>query len=414
MKAPAAHEADVLVVGAGPAGSATAVRLRRLGLSVVLADKARFPRHKICGDFLSPGAVAEIGAIGVRLEGEATTARLEGMRITFGGRTVLSDFPPARPAIGVSRHRLDALLVRQAQRAGATLLEGLRVVEWSRDPDGRHRVSGVHPDGTTRAFVVRLVVEAGGRFGLIGRRLAWRRDAWWPRRWALWSHMENVAGLAARCEMHVFEGGYVGVAPIDRDGSANVTMVLDARRWRAARRDPAAAYRHHLAAHAELSRRLAQARRLTPVRGLGPLACRARRLSGDGIALVGDACGFVDPFTGEGVGHALGSAALLAGAVRARLAEGGAEGVLDRLEEIGGYARAWRARYAQKMTLCRWLQIVIANPRLASHVARALEARRDLADAMVGATGDLLPASSILNPSYLGRLLLAGMRGGIP
>jgi hypothetical protein len=87
------------------------------------------------------------------------------------------------------------------------------------------------------------------------------------------------------------------------------------------------------------------------------------------------------------------------------MAEAVAAGSLDR------YESAWRAAFSSKLRLCRLLQIVIARPWLARYVARALGSRKDLADRMVGATGDLFPTSSVLNPAYLGRLLLAGMTG---
>ncbi|HZI93156.1 MAG TPA: NAD(P)/FAD-dependent oxidoreductase, partial [Patescibacteria group bacterium] len=385
MKEPVSTEVDVAIVGAGPAGCAAAMALRRQGRTVALLEKARFPRDKICGDFLTPGCVARLQELGSEEVEAVTPTRLRGMRITFDGTEVLSDFPPARHGWSMSRRSLDAALARRASMMGACLVEELRVENFGREEDGWQWIEGSHPDGARRRWRARLLVEAGGRHGLIGRRLGWRNDDPRLTRYALWSHMENMRGLGDRGEMHVFDGGYVGVAPLqgaaDR-GLANVTMVLTASRWSRARADIRGYFLDLLRSHPELGRRVADAGLVTPLRGIGPLACSASRLTGDGLAMVGDACGFVDPFTGEGIFMALESARLMAEAVAA--------GSLDR------YESAWRAAFSSKLRLCRLLQIVIARPWLARYVARALGSRKDLADRMVGATGDLFPASSVL------------------
>jgi len=401
-------ETDVVVVGAGPAGSAAAVHLRALGLAVALLDKERFPRHKICGDFLPPGAVASLRALAGSAIEAAEPVRLEGLRITWRGRSILADFPADRPGWGLPRLHLDDALVSAAAASGAAVVERFRVERILRERDGRHRIEGSHPDGSRRAFVAPLVVEAGGRFGRVGRLLGWRSDDARLRRWALWCHLDGVEGLSTRCEMHVIDGGYVGVAPLPGERAANVTMVLSPERMEAARSDPRGYYRHVLSEHPGLGPRVATARALAPVRGLGPLACRARRLSAQGIALVGDACGFVDPFTAEGVARALESARLLAQAVKAACPA--ARPVPVSLS-LPSYETAWRERFEPKLALCRMLQVVIARPWLAGPMARGLAARKDLADRMIAATGDLLPATSVMSPSYLGRLLLAGTLG---
>ncbi len=403
----AAAVVDAAIVGAGPAGAATAVRLRALGLKVALLDREQFPRHKICGDFLPPGAVQNVQSLCGVIEG-AAPARLEGLRITWRGRSILADFPPAAAGWGLSRLHLDAMLVKRAVASGADLVERFRVERTVRRGDGRHRVEGSHPDGTRGAFIAALVVEAGGRFGRIGRDLGWRHDDARLRRWALWSPLAGVEGLGTRCEMHVIEGGYVGIAPLAEEKTANVTMVLSPERMAAARSDARGYYRHVLREHPELGARLDAARSLAPVRGLGPLACRARRFSAEGIALGGDACGFVDPFTAEGVSRALESARMLGDAVAAHAAPGRP---LPASLTLPSYESAWRERFGPKLALCRMLQIVIARPWLAGLMARGLAARKELADRMIAATGDLLPATSVMTPSYLGRLLIAGAMG---
>ncbi len=397
------EEVDVAVVGAGPAGCAAALALRARGCSVAVLEKGSFPRHKVCGDFLTPGAAALLRELGGGLVERAGPRPLRGMRITFEGRSVLSDFPRGASGWGLARRGLDAALARRAEEAGARVWYRLRVGGFRRAADGAWLVEGGHPDGARRAWRARLLVEAGGRHGLIARRLDWRRDDPSLVRYALWSHMEGVRGLGDRGEMHVLGDGYVGVAPLDDSERANVTMVLTPRAMARARGDVAGFLRTALSLHPELGPRCRDARLLAPVRGTGPLACRARRLASPGLAVVGDAAGFIDPFTGEGIFVALTSARLLAEAA-------GRHG-LEAAATPPAYERSHRAAFAAKFRLCRLLQVVIARPWLARRVARALAARKELADRLVGATGDLLPPSDVLNPAYLGRLVLAGMGG---
>src|SRR5262245_57558666 len=120
MRDPQATEVDVVVVGAGPAGSASAIALRRQGLSVALLERSVFPRDKICGDFLTPGAVARLIELGAGAE-EASPKPLRGMRITFERSEVLSDFPASHRGWSLSRRSLDAALAQRAVASGADL-----------------------------------------------------------------------------------------------------------------------------------------------------------------------------------------------------------------------------------------------------------------------------------------------------
>src|SRR5262249_14838550 len=135
MREPEAAEVDVAIVGAGPAGSAAAIALRGRGLSVALLEKSSFPRHKICGDFLTPGAVARLRDLGVGEEA-GSPGILRGMRITFEGSEILSDFPESRHGWSLSRRDLDAALAARAVVAGADLVTSLRVDRFGREADG--------------------------------------------------------------------------------------------------------------------------------------------------------------------------------------------------------------------------------------------------------------------------------------
>lgn len=167
------ESADVIVVGAGPGGSATAAYLASAGLDVLLLEKARFPRDKICGDGLTPRAVRELAQLGVSTREEDGWIRNKGLRIVGGGRTFTLDWPETDhfPPYGMVRKRaeLDEILARHAAARGARLLEGVNVQEAIRGRSGR--IEGVTaklngPDGRatgeTRTYRAPVVVAADG------------------------------------------------------------------------------------------------------------------------------------------------------------------------------------------------------------------------------------------------------------
>jgi menaquinone-9 beta-reductase len=192
--------ADAVVVGAGPAGAATAILLARQGLAVVLLDRARFPRDKVCGEYLSPEGGRILERLGVLARVEASGARpLRGMRIVGpDGTQLVGDYPPDdarrgdRPrALAVRRRILDAALVERAREVGVSVREGVRAVDLLRDGA---RVAGVVAEpvgmgrraGATEAFPAPLVIAADGPpssrsgSGSGARTRGFIGSRWWP------------------------------------------------------------------------------------------------------------------------------------------------------------------------------------------------------------------------------------------
>src|SRR5262249_40463864 len=167
---------------------------------------------------------------------------------------------------------------------------------------------GVDKGGDAEVLHARLVVGAGGRRSRVARRLGLLREHPRLRKFAVRGYWEDVEGLGEHGEMHVVEGGYCGIAPLSRT-AANLTFVLDERDMAPAGGDLAGFYLRALARRwPRIQARLGRARLLEPPRSIGPLALEARALSVPRALLVGDAAGFYDPFTGEGVTLALRSA----------------------------------------------------------------------------------------------------------
>lgn len=392
---------DAVVVGGGPAGSATAVHLRQRGHSVLLLDSARFPRDKVCGESVSPGAwplLEELGAADVVRS--LAPRPLRGMRLTApDGSSFQGDYRgAAAPGFALRRCALDHALLERARAAGADVREGVRatgvVVE-------RGVVRGVHcEDGSGPATIhARLVVAADGRRSVVARRLGLLSEDPRLRKFAVRGHWRGMEALAEQGEMHVGGGGYCGVAPL-ASSDANVAFVIDAREMRAAGGDLEGFYRTSLLERwPRLAERLGRATLLAAPRAVGPLALAARRVSAPGALLVGDAAGFYDPFTGEGVTLALRSAQLAARSAD-RALRGGEPDLSD-------YDRARDAATRAKFRLNRLLQRIVAHDALACAVARRLARRPELADQLVGIAGDFVPARTALRMSFLWDLLRA-------
>ena len=390
---------DVIVVGGGPAGVASALFLRQLGHDVLLLDKARFPRDKVCGESVSPEAWRLFEALGVKGRVRSLAPQpVRGMTLTApDGTRFAGRYPEGREGFAMRRERLDHVLLQAARDGGVEVREGVRVDDVLRR-DGR--VVGVLCDepGAGAALECRLVVGADGRDSAVARSLGLRRI---PslRRFALRAHFEGVQGLSDQGEMHVVPGAYCGIAPLSAT-SANVAMVMDPGPLREAGGDVSGFFLRALARWPEIAERLSRARLLAPPRAIGPLAVEARRLSVKGALLVGDSAGFYDPFTGEGITLALRSAELLAPVADAALRSGS-------LEDLSRYDRERDRATRDKFLVNRLIQRLIGWPALANGVARRLRRRPDLADRLVGIAGDFVPARSALGPSFLWSLLTA-------
>ncbi len=403
--------ADVVVVGAGPAGAATAILLAEAGHEVVLLDRARFPRDKICGEYLSPEGSRILDRLGVLKAVEAAGARpLRGMRIHAPDGTVLvGDYARCGPyrgyrdhALAVSRRSFDAVLVERARALPVTVREGFRVTELVLDGARVAGVEGVEPGaaGPAERIAARLVVGADGRASVVARRLGLVRPHPWLRRLALMTYAEGVAHDPERGEIFLDPPAYSIVNPV-AEGRVNLSLVVPAAEGVRQKPDLADYFDHAVAAFPYLRDRVREGFRVSPVRALGPLAYRVDPPRHDGVVLVGDALGFLDPFTGEGIFTALRSAELAAEVADAALRAGD----LSAAALAPAHARR-RAAFAAKERVSVLLQRLIARRWLAVLVARRLARHPGALEVLMGVLGDFVPARELLSLRFLARLLL--------
>ena len=379
---------DAIVVGAGPAGSATALLLARAGARVLLLDRARFPREKPCSEYLSPESTRVLGRLGqdvLAAVEAAAPAQLTGMKVVApSGASVVGRFETF--SFALPRTRFDTILLQAAAASGVEVREGVKVEELVYDSGA---VAGVMARETYRA---RVVVGADGLRSVVARRLGSVFTSP-PHRIAFTAHVAGAQGVNDLGEMHVGRPGYVGLGPIG-DGVTTVALVL-----------PLTEARRGDNFFAELNRfpgvagRFDARRVVRRVLATGPFARWSRRpvAKGGGALLVGDAADFFDPFTGQGIYSSLRGAELAAAAILDSFATGAS---------LSRYARARRREFAGKWLLERLIGVAVGWPALIERVVGRMTRRPDLADLLVRATGNCVPARAVLMPRVLAGLVL--------
>jgi flavin-dependent dehydrogenase len=366
---------DVLIVGAGPAGSIAATLLARAGARVRLLDRAMFPRDKLCGDTVNPGTVAALARMGLSRALEAHGLPVDGMRLTGPlGAVVEARYPDGLRGRAILRRDLDWSLVEQAVATGARFEPGTPVRRPLLDASGAvPTVRGVTvgSERRERTFRAPVTLAADGRRSTLAFFLGLARHPQRPRRWAVGGYYENARGLSAFGEMHVRPGRYVGVAAIP-GGLANVCLVRPRQPANEAMDRPARALDWALMADPFLRDRFADARLIRPPMMLGPLAVDVHGMPPAGLLLAGDAAGFIDPMTGDGLGFAVRGGALAAAAALEAL-ENGWAGVHERLGAArrNAFAPKWRFNRALRAVV-GWAPFVEAGDVAARIVPRAI------------------------------------------
>lgn len=337
---------DVLIVGGGPAGLATAIRCAQAGLSVTVAEPRAGPVDKACGEGLMPAAVARLAEIGVRPAGRP----LRGIRYLDPGHRADALFRHG-PGLGVRRTTLHAALAARAAQCGIPVLP-VRVTGFTR-----------HSGGVTAAGVeARYLVAADGLHSAIRRACALEPPPARYPRFGLRRHY-RVAPWSDLVEVHWGPDSEAYVTPV-ADDLVGVAVLGGAR----------GGYQSRLAAFPALRERLAGAAPASDIRGAGPLRQDVRRRAAGSVLFVGDASGYLDALTGEGIGVALAQAAALADCLAAGRA--------------GDYERAWRRASRRSWLLTAGLLWARRQPVLASRIVPAAQRLPRLFTRIVNLAGE--------------------------
>jgi menaquinone-9 beta-reductase len=360
-------DADVVVVGAGPAGSCSAFHLARGGLRVMVVDKAILPREKVCGDGLTPRAVRAMASMGVS-PGDDAFVRVLGVRMYGeGGRPVEFGWPRGRsfPAIGLVRRRadLDALLLARAVDAGAELLAGTAAIRPVLD-GGRVAGAVLREPGTgEREVRTRWVVAADGASSRFAAHAGVRRKTSAPVAIAARGYYRS-----ARPDLDVLEAfltlrdgrrilpGYGWIFPMG-GGVVNAGAYVvrrDSDPWEGSAKTALSAFLAGL----PLAWGIDTGAPVGPVGSAPiPMAVNREPLAVPGMLLVGDAAGIVNPFTGEGIAYAMESGELAARCIVRSIRSGDPS-------DGARYAELVRARYGRFFASGRWFCRAIGKPSL--------------------------------------------------
>ena len=404
---------DVLIVGAGPAGSSLAWRLARSGIRVRVLDARAFPRSKPCGDSISPGAtpiLAEIGVVdALRAAG---AAEISGWRVRapdgtwFEGRYAEPGLAAPQTGFALARSELDAILLRAATDAGAEFLPRRRAFDLLQR-DGR--VVGVRargPDGEVEDHPAGFVVGADGLRSRIARLLGGVRlgDR---RRLVMVGRFEGVRESAPRNVHPTTPGGRLGQVRISRNGvlgyapigphRCNVTLVLPAADARRVAADPYAFFHSTVRRYGALEC-IEDGSLIGDLEVTGPFEVTPRHRTAPGALLVGDAAGYFDPLTGQGVFRALYGARLASRAILEALSDPALE-----VASLGLYERNLDRSLVPSRRVQRMIDAVITRPELMGASARFLAEHPGIASLLIDVTGDRVPPGTLTRPrAWLG------------
>jgi geranylgeranyl reductase family protein len=367
-----ADDADVIVVGAGPSGATTAYYLAQAGVNVLLLEKARFPREKVCGDGLTPRAVRSLISMGIDTSPEAGWLRNKGLRVIGAGMRLELDWPDldAFPGYGLVRPRadFDEVLARRAQAAGAKLLEEVNVTGPIRDDRTGH-VVGVtaREDGAEKTYRARTVVAADGNSSRLAVSLGLHKRDDRPLGVAVRTYYRSPRHEDDYLEswLDLWDGdkllpGYGWIFGMG-DGTSNVGLGLLNTSKAFGNTD----YR-------ELLKRwlknmpddwgFVEENRTEPVRGAAlPMGFNRTPAYHQGLLLAGDAAGMVNPFNGEGIAYAMESGEILARVIAQALARP-TKSETERV--LASYPDALRDAYGGYYALGRLFVQLIGKPKL--------------------------------------------------
>jgi len=357
---------DVIIVGAGPAGALAATILARVGARVRVFDRARFPRPKLCGDTLNPGALRVLADHLPLAPLIDQSLPLEGMLLTGpGGVSIRGRYPRGLVGRSISRRVLDAMLIDCAANAGAAIEDSVTVTAPIVDP-AKQTICGVVVSGHRGSSLQHrapLVIAADGRSARMARALGLVRAPSRPRRWAIGAYFDDVEEMSAAGEMHVRDGHYIGVAPLP-GGLTNACLVVPHESAGRAWRDPAARLTATLRSDRRLAPRFARARLVEGPLVLGPMAVDTVAAGAPGLLLAGDAAGFIDPMTGDGLRLALTSAVLAAEVAGDVLA-----GHIELSAAASRLASKRHASFAAKWRFNRTIRALVTSANLVSAAA---------------------------------------------
>ncbi|HKY41699.1 MAG TPA: NAD(P)/FAD-dependent oxidoreductase [Pyrinomonadaceae bacterium] len=370
---------DVIIAGAGPAGSSAAIHLARNGLDVLLVEQKKFPRPKLCGEFISPECQQHFEKLGVADAMSLSAPSQISETVFYSARghhvTVPSSWFGSHAALGLSRAVMDDLLLRRAQACGVNVLEGATINE----PiiDGTN-VIGVKAkaDGHEREYHAPITIDATGRARILTRRLSHKNAQ--NTHVAFKVHLRNTRVAPNACEIYFYPDGYGGLSTIE-GGLSNLCFIISAEQVKRYRSEPETVMREALMKNRRAAYTLNHAQAQSEwLSASWERFGRQHPSPAKGLLAIGDSAAFIDPFTGSGMLMAFESGQLAAEVIirhRQNLAAVQAD-----------YAEEYIRKFDARLRICGLLRRAAFKPRLAGLGIAIVGASTQLKSKIVRAT----------------------------
>ncbi|MBA2704992.1 MAG: NAD(P)/FAD-dependent oxidoreductase [Blastocatellia bacterium] len=395
---------DVAIAGAGPAGTSAAIRLALNGARVLLLEEKKFPRAKLCGEFISPECISHFQQLGVMdqmLSAGASSLRETVFHSARGHKVAVPSewFTAGATALGLSRSEMDQRLLERARAVGVMVLEGAHAAGVILENDF---VCGVKVKTSTEAneYRARLTIDATGRTRALARHFdpeSNSRSSKGRRGLvAFKAHLENTGVVPGACEIYFYRGGYGGLSQIE-DGLSNLCFIVSASDVRRRGSDPDRVLREVVMQNSRAAKTLEQARLCSPwlsvsLEGFGRRILTPAR----GLLTIGDAASFIDPFTGSGMLMALESGQVVADTIVSQLGFGGEAQTVELVARE--YEREYTRRFDSRLRVSGLLRRAAFVPHLAESAilifGTSAHLRRKLARATRRTNSGQSPASS--------------------
>ena len=372
---------DVIIAGAGPAGSSAAIHLALGGLRVLLVEQKKFPRRKLCGEFISPECVHHFQRLGVADAMTCSVPSLLSETVFYSRRghhvSVPSTWFGGSAALGLSRAVMDDVLLRRAQACGVDVLEGATINE---PIISETKVSGVRLklDGREHEYHAPLIIDATGRARILTRKLRAAEHRSKPKLIAFKVHLRNTRVAPNACEIYFYPDGYGGLSSIE-GGLSNLCFIISAEQVKRHHSDPETVVREAVMKNRRAAYTLDRAQAESEW-----LSASWERFGRQhpspirGLLAIGDSAAFIDPFTGSGMLMAFESGELAAEViVRYR----------DEPEAVGSeYAAAYARKFDSRLRICGLLRRAAFKPHLAGMGIALIGASTQLKSKIVRAT----------------------------
>lgn len=353
-------EYDVIIAGAGPAGSSAAIHLATNGLRVLLVEQKKFPRAKLCGEFISPECQDHFAKLGVARTILCSDPAAINETVFYSNRGhdvgVPSSWFGKRVALGLSRAVMDDVLLRRAAAAGVEVIEGGSVVGPRMNADEVHGLKLKTGIGE-KEFRAPLTIDATGRARILARKTNHAHQAK-PKLIAFKAHFQNTRVAPGACEIYFYKGGYGGLSSVEA-GTSNLCFIVAAEQVKLCNSDPERVMREVVMRNPRASYTLTPARANSEwLSASWDHFGRQSPAPAKGLLAIGDAAAFIDPFTGSGMLMALESGELAAEViVRHR----------DKLNAAGlaaDYVESYRKKFDSRLKICSLLRRAAFHPRL--------------------------------------------------